>query len=191
MNIQGNFRSFCYILLILSLLGSSCSSQLINPPPEIKESDLTGKWIANYGEGITDTIEILDDGTYNQVYENSNTGYQFSTGWEKWELEIYLDGRVWLYLNDARYYVAGERIGELAGRGDPCPTQYPDCIHGNNPRPFYDPFSTDNSVKMTDRLVLIVRATSEGELILHHMWTSTDRGFGIFGENKEIFTRNK
>jgi hypothetical protein len=182
-------RIFFYLSLLSMLFGSACTSQFVNPPKEFDETDLMGTWIANYSEGRIDTIHFQADGTYKQIYENSNINYKFETGWDNWEIEIFPDGRIWLYLQDGRFYKAGERIGELAGQGDPCPTEHPDCIHGNYPRSFYDPYDTQYSTEMVDRLVLAVRATPEGDIILHHMWTTTDRGFAIIGGEKEIFQK--
>jgi hypothetical protein len=183
------FSQFIWILIILALIGSACTSTISNPTSEFLKKDIIATWEANYGKGITDTLVIRSDGTYKQLYEDLNTGYKFETEWNHWKIKRFSDGRVWLYLDGGRYYVSGERIGELDGKGDPCPEEYPNCIHGKTPRTFYDPNETNFSLEMLDRLVLTVRVSSKQTIILHHMWTTTDRGFGILGNNKEFFTK--
>jgi hypothetical protein len=42
---------------------------------------------------------------------------------------------------------------------------------------------------MLDELVLEVRQTSRGELLLHHLWLTGDRGFALIGGQSELYQR--
>ena len=95
-----------------------------------------------------------------------------------------------IHLYGARYYLAGIELAETNGRRElknPCLTRT-DCSWGLEPREFYDPF-IDELVQMVDELILDVRVDGSGNLVLHHMWTSSDRGFALIGGNEEIFFR--
>lgn len=177
------------ILVILVLVGvSGCSRKYINPPQYFQESDLSGTWQTNYEEGRVDTITIEANGTYQQKYIDKKLDYSFETGWNSWWIEDKPDGSVYIHFTGGRYFLAGKRIAELDGKGDPCPNELPDCISGNSPRIFHDPYS-DTDVEMVDELVLSVREDSREKLVLHHMWTSSDRGFAIYGGEIEVFHR--
>ena len=179
-------HSFAQTLIFLAItflaVGLACSySGLMNPDLGLSRSDLIGTWETSYGKGITDQIQIREDGTYKQIYTNTKIDYSFETGWNEWHLEAFSDGRVWIYLEGGRYYFAGKSIGELDGGGD---------YIGSHPRTFWDPYDLNFTVEMVDRLVLAVRVDSKGKIILHHMWTTPDRGFAIIGGESEVFQRN-
>ena len=178
-------------VLALSMLGClSTAASFKNPDKNIKVSDLAGTWEAHYGKGNSDTLTLRDDGTYQQRYEEADTGYLFETPWNRWWMEYLQNGQVRVHLEGGRYYFAGIRIAELEGWGDPCPSELPDCGWGNSPRPFYDPYA-DDYIEMAGKLVLNVRLDHVGELVLYHMWTSGAEGFVIIGGEREIFRRKK
>ena len=52
----------------------------------------------------------------------------------------------------------------------------------------YDPISED-FVDMKEELVLNVRSSKDGELILLHLWSTSDRGYLVFGSSSEEFRR--
>ena len=176
--------------LLLVILGWiwGCKANFGNLPRDLEESDLVGVWEASYGRNRTDRLIIKEDGTYKQTFEDRETNYAFETDWNPWRLEELPDGRVYIHFDEGRYYPAGVRIAELDGMGDPCPTNLPDCISGNNPRPFYDPYTKD-SIEMLKQLVLTIRVDSRGEPFFHHMWTSTDRGFALLGGRTDVYRR--
>jgi hypothetical protein len=158
-----------------------------DPPATISAEDLTGIWVARYPSG-TDELQLTEDGTFRQCYRHSDTSQcSFDTPWTQFSIEPLPDGRVYIHLPGARYFLAGERIAELDGQEDPCPL--PDCpIPSGQPRTFFDPVGHD-TVEMPGELLLNIRATSHGELALLHMWTSSDRGFAIIGGDHEEFRK--
>ncbi len=161
-----------------------------NPPPTFQDTDLVGVWEAHYGIGI-DNLTIRADGTFKQVYRDYTVeGYVYETSWNKWWVERFSDGRVWVHLQGARYYLDGIMMAELDGKDYPGPEDQPDFWGktGPPPFPFYDPFGK-RPLYMVGELVLNVRCDSSGEIILHHMWTSSDRGFAIIGGDVEVFRR--
>jgi hypothetical protein len=174
-------------ILIISLVGISCTaSDYKNPPLSLQESDLLGLWETHYGQHQTDSLILRDDGTYKQTF--TNTDYTFETDWNQWWLDYFPDGRVYIHFDQGRYYLYGIRIAELDGLGDPCPIDFPDCYWGNHPRIFYDPYAKEG-VEMPNELVLTIRVDTQGEIIFHHMWVSSDQGFAIIGGQSELFRR--
>ena len=108
--------------------------------------------------------------------------YVYETPWSRWSLERVPDGRIKIHLQGARYYLAGKEVGELEGLT--APTRYD---AGGEAKWFYDPFG-EELTHMVKELALNVRSV-RGELILHHMWTSGDGGFALFGGEVETFRR--
>ena len=88
----------------------------------------------------------------------------------------------------ARYYLEGIYRAERDGMGDPCPDELPDCVWDKSPFYFYDPIARE-TVYMIGELVLNIRSDSSGEIIMQHMWTSSDRGFPLIGAQSEIFKK--
>jgi len=159
-----------------------------NPPATLQESDLVGTWETHYGRSI-DRLILREDARFRQTYRDVyKKDYVYETPRNEWWMERFTDGRIRVHLQGARYYSAGIGAAELDGMGDPCPEELPDCVWGHRPRYFYDPFANE-SVEMVGELVLNVRSKASGELILHHMWTSNDRGFAIIGGEEEVFRR--
>jgi hypothetical protein len=179
------------IRLAFCLLLVSCSEPLGGPTTPVQISDLTGTWVAHYGEDTTDTIVLKDDGTFRQVYQDVNKNYIFETTWNEWNLDQLPSGVIRIHLHGARYYLEGIIIAEKDGRKDPenpCLTP-DDCTWGLEPLLFYDPYAHE-LVEMLDELLLDVRADKSGNLLLHHLWTSSDRGFAIIGGKQELFFRS-
>ncbi len=164
-------------LVMLTLM--ACGVSYSNPPEAFHDLDLVGTWEVHYWKGDVDRLIIRADGLFKQTYQDGTVeGYVYETPWNKWWLERFDDGRVLLHLEGARYYLAGIRVAEEDGM-----------LPGSNwPRFFYDPFA-DESIDMVRKLVLNVQTDSSGELILHHMWISSDRGFALIGGEKEVFRR--
>jgi hypothetical protein len=181
-----------YLVLFLSLSYlTSCAppAQPTNPPPSLKISDLEGVWATHYSLGTTDTIIINSDGTFQQVFEDSHEEYLFDSGWSQWTLEKLPNGTVRLHLHGGRYYLDGISLAETNGRKNPDhPCLEEDCTWGLKPRSFYDPF-TDEPVQMVNELILVILVDARGNLILHHIWTSSDRGFLLIDKDREIFYR--
>jgi hypothetical protein len=175
-----------FLWLVISIILSACAESYENPPPEITETDLIGSWEVNYSENRTERIILNSDGTYIQIYNNTQNNYQYESNGNKWWLEHFPDGNVYIHLEYGRYYLAGERIAELNGRKDSCPLDFPNCHWETEPRIFYDPYVKD-TVEMVDELLLTIRIDQSENIFLHHMWTSSDRGFAIIGGQSELF----
>jgi len=159
----------CTVLLLLS--GCEvlrCRAGFSPPPLDLDEADLVGVWELPYGQYGVERLQLRADGTFKQVYEQCyEEDYFFETPWNQWWLERLPDGLVRVRLQGARYFLAG--VGRQAGT-------------------LYDPF-TRELIHPINELVLTVRSDCDDKLILHHMWTSGDRGFVIFGGESEFFRR--
>lgn len=173
-----------FIILLLVVIPLGCCQMIItlttseiskseNPPATLQESDLVGTWKADYGRyhGV-DMLILRADGTFKQVYENQREDYVYETPWNKWWLERFPDGRVRLHLKGARYFLDGIRWAEKEGLISTFP---------QTAWPYHDPFDPRRryrSVKMVGELILNVRVLPSGELVLDHMWPSSEWGFG-------------
>lgn len=159
------------------------------PPAALGSQDLTGTWETRYGRGV-DRLIFRADGTFRQVFERRVgfilTDYVYETPWNEWRLERFSDGRVRVHMQGARYYLDGVRLAELDG------THFgsSEFWGGGSPPPygFYDPFAKE-TVYMVGELILNVRTDSTGQLLLHHMWSSPERGFVVLGCEQEQFRR--
>jgi len=161
---------FC-VLMTLAACASIADSE--NPPATLQESDLVGTWEADYGLRVgVDRLILRADGTFKQIYENQREDHVYETPWNEWSVERFPDGRVRVHLKGARYYLEGIRVTE---EGGVIPAALP--VVGGEPWPFYDPFAKE-SVYMVGELIFNVRRLSSGELILAHMWGSSEWGFG-------------
>ncbi len=167
--------------ILVAILGCSQTNQFTNPP-SVKESDLEGIWEARYLFGGEDTLTLKSDGTFRQVYVDSEENYVFDSGWDKWILEKLPTGIVRLHLQRGRYYLAGIDFGENNGK---LPCIENDCTLEGLPFVFYDPFAKE-VVYMMDELLLVVQLDSTNNLILHHVHTSSDEGFVPIGQGGEI-----
>ena len=161
-------RSLSFLAFAIILLVSACKPSFENPPLDLEEADLVGTWEAQYSKQSADRIQLKGDGTFKQTYEErTEKGYVFETPWNEWELEQLPGGLMRVRLKGARYFLASP---------------------ATQPGGLYDPFA-EEFLHPVEELVLGVRMNSDGELILHHMWTSSDRGFALFGGEKEFFRR--
>lgn len=154
------------LLPVLLVLPVTCQAPYLDPPATFQKSDVVGIWEAHYWGGDVDRLIIKPDGTFKQIYRKGD--YTYETPWNKWWVEHLPDGRARVHLEGARYYLIWVEQDEL----------------------FYDPFGNE-SIEMTEELVLNIRRLSSGEIILHHMWDSSDRGFAIIGGETEMFRRVK
>jgi len=168
-----------FLVFIVMLMLMACGVSYSNPLEAFHDLDLVGTWEAHYWKDVVDQLIIREDGLFKQIYRDG-TGYVYETPWNEWWVEHFPDGRVRLHLKGARYYREGISIAEEDGM-----------LPGSNwPRFFYDPFA-DESIDMVRKLILNVQTDSSGELILHHMWISSDRGFALIGGEMEVFRRIK
>jgi len=161
--------ALCIVLMVFAACNQKIDKSK-NPPAMLQESDLVGTWKANYGRyhGV-DTLILRADGTFKQIYKNQRENYVYETPWNKWSLERFPDGRVRMHLEGGRYYVEGIWEGETEG------------LTGGEPWPFHDPFDPERrykSVHMVRQLILNVRLLPSGELVLAHMWPSSESPLG-------------
>jgi hypothetical protein len=177
------------VLILLTAAG--CKAAYSNAPSDFQDPDLVGTWEAHYMEWGIDRLVIRAEGTFKQVYRDRTVkDYVYETPWNEWWVERLPDGRVWVHLQGARYYLDGIEVAEREGLEHPGPEDQPNFWGETEPPPhsFYDPFGKE-FLNMVGELVLNVRRTSSAELILHHMWASGDRGFAMIGGESEIFRR--
>ncbi len=176
------------VLLALATVGfSGCEVENSIAPRDIQEQELVGVWEGRYGLGV-DHIIIRGDGYFRQIYKDTyREGYSYETPWNPWWLERLPDGRVWLHLQGARYYLAGIDKAEREGLS---PFPLPSSVEGGREKPevFYDPFG-HQLVEMVGKVILNVRLTSSGELILYHMWTSSDNAFPLLERDDRVLRR--
>ena len=137
------------------------------PPPAFSESDLVGTWEAKYcSSRCVDRLILRPDGTFKQIYRDTwEEEYLYETPWNKWWIERFPDGRVYVHLEGARYYPDGIEVAEEQG------------IAFGKPWGYHDPFDPEKGfgfVEMAGKLVLNVRALRSGEIVLVHMWSSSE-----------------
>lgn len=190
MEVTKSFRTITLLILgSFILIVNACSTKPVNPSPSLMISDLAGTWTTQYTLGTTDTITINSDGTFNQLYEDTRKEYVFNSGWNQLTLEKLTSGITRLHLFGGRYYLEGISLAETNGRKKPDePCLGTDCTWGLTPRSFYDPYA-EEIVQMVDELLLVIQVDSRGNFMLHHIWTSSDRGFLLIDEDREIFSR--
>lgn len=161
-----------------------------NPPDTFRESDLVGTWKVEYDgfydDGGIDTLILEADGTFKQIYENGSGDYIFETPWNKWWLERFPDGRVRVHLKGARYYLSGIREAE-PGRIDSFFDPF--AFHQGKPAMWYPGMDENKTsiVHMAWKLVLNVRVLPSGELVLAHMWPSSEGAWG----DEQLFHREE
>lgn len=178
---------YLVVILIIGITVTACSKTSTHPSANIQMSDLEGEWQAQYGSGVTDKLILRSDGTFREVFEDVKKNYVFDSGWNNWTIEKSSKELARLRFQAGRYYLEGITLAETNGRKNPkSPCLDGDCSWGLEPRIFYDPFS-DEVVNMVDELLLVPLIDSNGKIILHHIWTSSDRGFALIGGDKEIF----
>jgi hypothetical protein len=163
------FLAFAIILLVSACsFVSACKAGFKNSPPDLEEANLVGTWETQYTKQSIDRLQLRADGTFKQTYEeHTEKPYVFETPWNEWQMERLPGGLMRVHLKGARYFLASPAI-QAGG--------------------LYDPFAGE-FLHPVKELVLGVRMTCDGELILHHMWTGSDRGFALFGGEAEYFRR--
>jgi hypothetical protein len=182
--------AFTLVVCALITVVNICSINFTQPHPDLESSELEGIWITHYSRGTTDTITLNSDGTFRQVFEDSRRDYVFDSGWNSWTLERLQSGEIRLHLQGGRFYLEDIQLAERNGRRDPDnPCLDVNCKWGLQPDPFYDPFANE-LVEMVDKLVLVVLLDSRDNLILHHVWSTSDRGFLLFDKDMEYFKRS-
>lgn len=157
-----------------------------NPNPSFDESNLVGDWIINYSGSRIEEIQIQKDGEYKQVYIDDGTTVE--SQYNDWWVELLEDGRIYLHLEGAKYYFYGISAANLSEV--PCPPNDIECeeIASKVPNKSYDWISNE-WVDVSGQLILNVRMDSNNELILLHLWKSSDRGFPIIGGEAEIYRK--
>lgn len=193
--VQVTLKSMCLVVvLLLTQLTAGCNVQAVlerpyaNPPSTFQDVDLVGTWETRYFNAGIDTLIIRPDKTFKQIYRDQTiSGYVYETPWNEWWTERLNDGRIRLHLRGARYYLGGVQFAEQNGLS-PIPKDQPNYWGANEPPPFpfYDPIAKD-FVNMVGELVLNVRSDTAHNLILMHMWESSDWGFPIFGGEEEEY----
>lgn len=100
-----------------------------NPlPSSFQEEDLIGTWQSTYYPGIiTDTLLLREDGTYQQIYENQDTGEHYVSSWSQWRIEQSSAGTTRLYLEGMRYCLATNEICNQSGGGGGSHSYYDPC----------------------------------------------------------------
>jgi hypothetical protein len=175
-------RSRLGLFILVTITLSTCSelADSANPPATFQESDLAGTWVAVYGmtTGV-DELVLREDKTFKQIYRNAEADYTYETTWTEWSLELFPDGRVRVQLPGARYYWAGIKRAEQEGLK---PTDI--VVSDWNYWAYFDPFS-DDIVPMVHALILTVRILPSGEVVLAHMWGSSEEGFS----DSKVFRR--
>jgi hypothetical protein len=144
----------------------------LSAPANSEDQDLVGTWRAHYDHSV-DTLILKPDGTFKQIYEDRyNEDNVYESPWNNWWIVRYADGRVRVYLEGARFYEEGPRLGEKGGA-------YGDWT-------FYDQVAEEFATA-PDTLILNLRVDSTGEPLLLHLWSTGDEGFGLFGCERNIF----
>lgn len=144
-------------------------------PETFEESDLIGTWYSRYNSLSNDTITLQADGTYKQVYRETN-GYTFESPLNRWYLEHRPDGGTYLHLVKMHYCLSIEEVCKREEGG------------GGN-WPYYDS-CVDHSIKMVNEVILAVTG-DEGfrypgiqsvprGIILWHMKSDADNADKFF-----------
>lgn len=119
-------------------------------PAGFQEKDLWGTWQARYYIGhVTDTLTLLPDHTYQQIYEDDEMDYYYTSPWNAWYLEPRASGGFYLHLVDMRYCLSGQDLCQSAGGGGP---------HGW----LYVEDCEDRVQEMNDEVILTVEGTRQG-----------------------------
>ncbi len=153
--------------IVFFLVSACTASSFQDPPPDLETADLVGIWETHYSRQSTDRLELRADGTFRQTYADSRENYAFETPWNAWWLQRLPGGLIRVHLEGARYF----------------PDSLAQQAYG-----LYDPFAKE-ILRPIKELILSVRVDLEGELVLHHMWTGSDRGFALIGGEKLYFRR--
>jgi len=174
-------------LIALPLLVAACASSLYRPRPTPSESacpslpegfeatDLVGTWEAEYG-AATDTLILIEDGTYEQIYIRHSDGYSFTATDKRWSYETAPRGQSYLHLDGMRRCENTDELcaNEAGGGGE---------FH-------YWDFCLDRLVTMPDEVILMVTGFWDSEssypegVRLWHMAADPDSGSYWFVRTK-------
>ncbi len=159
-----------------------------NPPSSMEREDLLGVWRIEYSAERTEVLVLLADGQCKQLYREQEV--QVEAPCANWRIERLVDDRIYLHLLGAKYYFNGL---SFADRG------HTPCLDGDNfckeiidqiPVVSYDWIGKEY-VDTTGQLILNIRQDASGEIILLHLWDSSDRGFPIIGGEAEIYRQTE
>lgn len=168
------------VVILVALAGCWPEAPYRMPSAGLSESDLAGTWRETYATGVSDTLILRADGSFKQIYREDRVGYVYETEWERFRLQRFSDGRVWLHLPTARYFVRGVRSLLRDDFGRPCASDDLECYRQRTPIPgsYLDPVG-NVSVPVDGELVLLVLSTSYGESVLAQLTEGSDHGFVI------------
>lgn len=203
-------KTFWIMMVILGFLSLVCGlatspvkrglslaseAPFFNPPDSFRESLLVGTWYTSYMEWGEETLIIRPDGTFRQIYHNhaNNGDFSFETPWNRWWVERLPDGRMYLHLMGAKYFLQGPSFADKLSNGYliPCPQERARACDDDKVQiPFYAyDWIGGEYIPMAGELILNIRVDSSGRIILVHMWSSSDGGFPIIGGESEIFRK--
>jgi len=161
------------------------------PPSPFTESHLAGIWQDTYPDGGIERLTFSENGTFEQIFrgagEEDSIEHAISG---RWWLEHLPDGGVRAHLQGAWYYPQQMVVPDLEAAAESCPPDDTMCRHRylEWPYAFFDPIS-NQPITMAGALVLSVRADLSGELLLHHMRTSSTQLIAIPDCRAEHFRR--
>lgn len=164
---------FVFSLIALAIWTCGCGSECQSVSlVDFDALDLVGTWEAHYTyPDSVDKLVFKEDGTYQQIYDGPGD-YLHVSSWNEWRIEYKEDGRVWIYLENGRWFPEGPEIAELEGM-DPF---RPETVHH-----FYD-HAANKGLTMPGRLTLDVRPwTNSKGFVLMHFAYDIDSGTDRFG----------
>jgi hypothetical protein len=193
-------RKLIYLILILVAIGIgvifvitakkgvtlALEAPFINPPRSLDKNMLVGIWSVKYSTTRIDTLFVNENGTFQQVYFEQ--GVVYKSDWSNWYLEKINDERIYLHLKGAKNYFYG--FTKTIQESTPCQNKDNKCgeIKIQVPVRAYD-WIGKNWVDSDNQLILNIRQDSSQNIILLHLWETSDRGFPIIGGEAEIFRK--
>jgi hypothetical protein len=162
-----------------------------NPPDSLNKKDLVGVWEVEYSHLRNDKLIIREDGKYKQYYyddTNDRSELIYESTWEDWWIERLPDGCIYLHLNGGQYFIGGKSFAKMIKGIYPCTNDDLSCTGIGHPWSSYDRIR-DTLVDMSSELILHVRITSFGEILLLHMASGVDSGFPLIGAESQFFRK--
>lgn len=86
-------------------------------PPTFKEADLVGTWVASYSLNDQEILNLREDGTYQQIYDDPDAGQHYESNWQEWWVEHRESGYIRLHLKGMRRAGEIESIFDREGGG--------------------------------------------------------------------------